>query len=73
MQNRGMTTNHTNTQRLEADIAASAKRGDGSIHFYVGRHTGNGPSVLNALRRRGYVVQHAAGGGYTARAKTTTP
>lgn len=54
----------TNTERLEACVVESEKFADGQVHFYVGKYTGNNPSVLNALRRRGYVVSHAAKGGY---------
>lgn len=46
----------TNTERLIANIKHCMENGNTTMHFYVGRYTGNGPSVVAALRRRGYSV-----------------
>lgn len=47
----------TNTERLIASIEHCKMHGIKEFVFMVGRYTGNGPSVINALRRRGYKVQ----------------
>lgn len=47
----------TNTERLIASIERCKTLGIKEFVFMVGRYTGNGPSVINALRRRGYKVQ----------------
>lgn len=48
--------NMTNTERLIATMEHAVKCGYPCITFAVGKHTGNGPSVVEALRRRGYSV-----------------
>ena len=51
-----------NTQRLEACLAHAIAAGVYHVDFMVGRYTGNGTSVVAALRRRGYrVSRHGAG------------
>lgn len=49
----------TNTQRLILSFEHAEKFGDLPLRFLVGRYTGNGPSVVAALRRRGYKVEVA--------------
>ncbi|MBF6615546.1 MAG: hypothetical protein ITG07_02350 [Candidimonas sp.] len=51
----------TNTERLIANFNACAEQGV-NCHFMVGRYTGNGPSVVAALRRRGYTVERSGSG-----------
>lgn len=51
----------TNTERLIQSLEHSAKAGTPSVTFTVGRYTGNGPSVVAALRRRGYRVDRVRG------------
>ena len=46
----------TNTERLIATLESAKKSGANEVTFYVGRYTGNGPSVVAALRRRGFKV-----------------
>ena len=46
----------TNTDRLIASLDGAKKAGVNHVDFYVGRYTGNGPSVVAALRRRGFSV-----------------
>lgn len=53
----------TNTERLIASVEHAAKYGQPSITFKVGKYTGNGPSVTNALIRRGYKVEKVPAGG----------
>lgn len=45
----------TNTERLIADFKQCQVQGV-SLRFATGRYTGNGTSVVEALRRRGYQV-----------------
>lgn len=47
----------TNTERLIASLENAKKSGVNEVTFYVGRYTGNGPSVVAALRRRGFKVE----------------
>lgn len=49
-------TKLTNTDRLIASFEHCQKFGQDKCFFYVGKYTGNGPSVVSALRRRGYTV-----------------
>lgn len=45
----------TNTERLISEHATCQKHGV-NCRFAVGKYTGNGPTVVPALRRRGYTV-----------------
>lgn len=60
----------TNTERLICDLKTGLLNGHTEVSFMVGRYTGNGPSVVAALRKRGFVVDRRIGG-YTLRAKPT--
>ena len=60
----------TNTERLIKSLEVSKANGCSTVDFMVGRYTGNGPSVVAALRKRGFVVNRRIGG-YTLHAKTT--
>lgn len=52
----------TNTERLIETLVRSENMGCNTVYFYVGRYTGNGPSVIPALRRRGFnVTKHVTG------------
>lgn len=56
----------TNTERL-IEFLQSAERTNGvgaEIHFNVGKFTGNAPSVIPALRRRGFNVRSGMRGGW---------
>lgn len=55
----------TNTERLIASVEHAAKYGQGTITFMVGRYTGNGPSVVAALRRRDYKVDKVPASGHS--------
>jgi hypothetical protein len=46
----------SNTDRLIKSFEATTKAGHASMDFMVGKYTGNGTSVVNALRRRGFKV-----------------
>lgn len=46
----------TNTERLEREFLLCQKA-EVPCRFRVGKYTGNGPSVVAALRRRGYTVE----------------
>jgi hypothetical protein len=46
----------TNTDRLINDLMFNISNGINYVDFWVGRYTGNNPSVINALRNRGYKV-----------------
>lgn len=59
----------TNTERLIETLRASIAGGQDSVRFYTGRYTGNGASVVNALRRRGYTVTRKIEG-YELRQRT---
>lgn len=56
----------TNTERLIYSLDCAKKSGVNYLNFYVGSQTGNGPSVVAALRRRGFSVERipASRGGY---------
>lgn len=50
-----MQTKQTNTERLIA-VFNHCQEHALTCRFRVGKYTGNGPSVVAALRRRGYTV-----------------
>lgn len=52
-----MTKQLTNTERLIRDFEATQRTGGTKMHFMVGKYTGNGAAVVEALRRRGYTVE----------------
>ena len=52
----------TNTQRLIASLDHAIMYGIPHIDFMVGRYTGNGPTVVAALRRQGYKVTKVPSG-----------
>jgi hypothetical protein len=55
----------TNTDRLIALLEIAERAGaNATIRFNVGRFTGNSPSVIAALRRRGFTVNSGADGGW---------
>lgn len=54
----------TNTERLIQSLTSGYPHGVARMTFWVGKYTGNGPSVVNALRRRGYQVTRQANGSY---------
>jgi hypothetical protein len=54
--------NPTNTERLIKDLETSIANGIDSVNFMVGKNTGNGPSVVAALRARGYTVDRKVNG-----------
>lgn len=61
----------TNTERLISELNKSNCAGLDHFDFYVGKYTGNGPSVVGALRRRGYTVEKLAQkNGYRLTAKS---
>ena len=47
----------SNTDRLIANFEHAEREGCLPVNFMVGRYTGNGPSVVPALRRRGFIVE----------------
>lgn len=53
----------TNTDRLVCDLEAAEQvhGSSATIHFNVGKFTGNSPVVIAALRRRGLTVQRDVG------------
>lgn len=57
-------TTPTNTERLINDFLSTERAGQSSMRFSVGKYTGNGPSVVAALKRRGFCVTHVPGGAY---------
>lgn len=59
----------SNTERLIADLENAEKLGHQSVHFMTGKNTGNGPSVVAALTRRGFDVTRS-GSGYLLRRGT---
>lgn len=56
----------TNTERLIASLQSAASVGQPSVEFFVGKYTGNGPSVVAALRRRGFKVSKVPATGVAA-------
>lgn len=54
----------TNTERLIKDLELARKFGDGTVHFHVGKFTGNAPIVIKSLRTKGYVVKPNPRGGW---------
>ena len=50
----------SNTERLIDTLVHNTNHGVPEVVFAVGRYTGNGASVVNALRRRGYVVERTS-------------
>jgi hypothetical protein len=52
----------TNTERLIAGLNHALGHGISHVDFMVGRYTGNGSSVVAALRRRGYAVNRVPAG-----------
>jgi hypothetical protein len=56
----------TNTERLIKSLEFAVENGHRTVDFMVGKYTGNGPSVVAALRARGYKVDRRIGG-YTLR------
>lgn len=53
----------TNTERLIKNFEACREQGF-YCGFMTGKYTGNGPSVVAALRRRGYKVERLGVGSY---------
>ena len=51
----------TNTERLIASLEHGQNFGHPELTFAVGRYTGNGVAVVEALRRRGYNVVRLPG------------
>ena len=51
----------TNTERLIYSLDCAIKSGTPHLNFMVGKYTGNGSSVVAALRRRGYMVTRVPG------------
>jgi hypothetical protein len=54
----------SNTLRLIASFDHCKKYGQDRCSFFVGRYTGNGASVVAALRRRGYTVEKLGSASY---------
>ena len=54
----------TNTERLIYSLDCAKKAGVNRLDFAVGKYTGNGPAVVEALRRRGYKVEKLRPGYY---------
>lgn len=54
----------SNTDRLALNFEHCQRENALPCRFMVGRYTGNGPSVVAALRRRGYQVQPAGNSTY---------
>ncbi len=63
----------TNTERLIASLEYAIKSGLPYLNFYVGKYTGNGASVVEALRRRGYRVERIGRAQYRLHAKAAEP
>ena len=55
----------TNTERLIKELDHAIRFGLDHIDFKVGKYTGNGTSVVAALRRRGFKVSKVPAGGVT--------
>lgn len=60
----------TNTERLISSLETATAMGYSTVDFMVGKYTGNGPSVVAALRKRGFKVDRRISG-YTLHAKPT--
>jgi hypothetical protein len=52
-----------NTEHLILALEFAEKSGQTSLTFMVGKYTGNGSSVVAALRRRGFAVIKLPAGG----------
>lgn len=52
----GCSDSITNTDKLIAEFSLVEHNGGSVMRFSVGKNTGNGPSVVAALRRRGFEV-----------------
>ena len=61
----------TNTESIIKGLESCQRHGIKTMQFRVGKNTGNNPSVIGALRKRGYLVERKPGGGYTITTKTT--
>ncbi len=59
----------SNTDRLISDLELSVANHVDHVDFEVGKYTGNGPSVVAALRRRGFEVSKRSPGTYRLHAK----
>lgn len=59
----------SNTDRLISDLEVSVANHVDHVDFAVGKYTGNGPSVVAALRRRGFEVSKLSPGTYRLHAK----
>lgn len=59
----------TNTESVIKGLESCQRHGIQTMTFRVGKNTGNHPSVIAALRRRGYQVTRNANGTYSV----TTP
>lgn len=59
----------TNTESIIQGLANCQRHGIQTMTFRVGRYTGNNPSVIPALRRRGYAVKRNADGTYSITTK----
>ena len=57
----------TNTERLIYSLGCAINSGMPHLNFMVGKYTGNGSSVVAALRRRGYMVTRVPGSRATYR------
>lgn len=55
-----------NTDRLIQSLECAIRAGQDSVTFMVGRYTGNGPAVVAALRRRGFIVSKVPAGRVSA-------
>lgn len=66
------TTAISNTDRLIASFEHAEQVGLLPVNFMVGRYTGNGPSVVAALRRRGFTVDRTTGG-YAITGRSAAP
>lgn len=63
----------TNTELLISEFEQAIKYGATHFDFMVGKCTGNGPSVIAALERRGYTVERIRRGSYRMTAKKVEP
>lgn len=60
----------TGTERLEASLKIAVLNGGSTVQFKVGRWSGSSPSVVGALRRRGYLVKSDMDGGFVLHEKS---